>query len=112
MKKLLFLLLIIGVNWFNVLKGQNYELKSPNEKICVMVNVGDAVTYKVTHGETVVIDYSPISMELENGQTLGLMSKVRNVGTKTINETIHADFYKKSEVKNNYNELIIKFKGN
>ena len=112
MKKLLFLLLIIGVNLFNVLKGQNYELKSPNEKICVTVNVGDAVMYKVMHGKTVVIDESAISMELEGGKTLGLLGVVGKVGRNTVDETIHADFYKKSEVKNNYNELIIKFKGN
>ena len=118
MKKTLILLFILGfiriggISRIDRIYGQNYELRSPDGKICVTVNVGDAVTYKVMHGETVVIEESPISMELSGGKTLGLLGVVGKVGRRTVNETIHADFYKKSEVKNNYNELIINFKGN
>ena len=122
MKKILVLLIILGfirisgISGIGRIYGNNYELKSPNGTICVTVNVGDAVTYKVTHGETVVIEESAISMELGDGRMLGrevgLGGLVRKVGTRTVDEVIHADFYKKSEVKNNYNELIINFKGN
>ncbi len=118
MKKTLILLFILGfiriggISRIDRIYGQNYELRSPDGNICVTMNVGDAVTYKVMHGETVVIEESPISMELSGGKTLGLLGVVGKVGRRTVNETIHADFYKKSEVKNNYNELIINFKGN
>ena len=112
MKKLLVLLLILGLFGISGIYGQSYELRSPDGKICVTVNVGDVVMYKVMHGKTVVIDESAISMELGDGKTLGLSGTVGKVERNIVNETIHADFYKKSEVKNNYNELIIKFKGN
>ena len=64
------------------------------------------------HGNTPVINESPISMELGDGNVLGLSGSVKNVKTSSVNDVIKANFYKKSKVKNNYNELIINFKGN
>lgn len=50
-------------------------------------------------------------MELNDGTILGLKGAVINVKTKSVDEIIDARFYKKSKVINNYNELIINFKG-
>ena len=109
MKKIVVLLaIILGIS--NIY-GQNYELKSPDGKIAVKVNVGDEVKYSVMHENTVVINDSPISMELGDGKILGA-GKVGKVSYKTVDEVLNADFYKKKEVKNHYNELIINFKGN
>ena len=115
MKRLLTLLFILGfikIGGIGWIYGNNYEVKSPDGKICVTVNVGDEVKYSVKHDNTVIINESEISMELNGDKTLGLGGVVGKVGRNTVNETIHADFYKKNEVRNNYNELIINFKGN
>ena len=115
MKRLLTLLFILGfikIGGIGRIYGNNYEVKSPDGKICVTVNVGDEVKYSVKHDNTVIINESEISMELNGDKTLGLGGVVGKVGRNTVNETIHADFYKKNEVRNNYNELIINFKGN
>ena len=111
MKRVVFLLaIIIGIS--NVY-GQNYELKSPDGKIAVTVNVGDKVKYSVMHENTMVIEDSEISMVLGDGTKLGTGKvSVKRVARNTVNEVLKADFYKKKEVKNNYNELIINFKGN
>lgn len=109
MKKIVLIIaILLGIG--NIY-GQNYELKSPDGKIAVKVNVGDEVKYSVMHENTVVINDSPISMELGDGKILGT-GKVGKVNYKTVDEVLNADFYKKKEVKNHYNELIINFKGN
>ena len=110
MKRIVFLIaFVVGIS---AIYANNYEVKSPDGKICVTINVGDNVTYKVMHGNTPVINESPISMELGDGNVLGLSGSVKNVKTSSVNDVIEANFYKKSKVKNNYNELIINFKGN
>ena len=113
MKKLFVFMIILGIGKISgICKNNDYEVKSPNGKICVTVKVGDEVRYSVKHENTLIINDSEISMELEDGKILGHGGKVGKVARKTVNEVIHADFYKKKEVKNNYNELIINFKGN
>ena len=116
MKKLLILLLILGIGRiYGISNNSNYELKSPDGKICVTVSVGDEVKYSVRHDNTLIINDSPISMELGDGKILGHIGTagaIKSVKTRTVNEVLKADFYKKNEVKDNYNELIINFKGN
>ena len=118
MKKLVLVLAIIfGISGINSVFGKSkvYELKSPNGNIVVTISVGNDVKYSVKHGNTVVIENSGISMELNDGTLLGSgkkSCKLKSVENKTVNEVLKADFYKKKEVRNNYNELIINFKGN
>ena len=115
MKKIvLFLALILGIGGFSKVYGGNdkYELMSPNGVISITINVGNEVKYSVKHGNTVVIKNSPISMVLDDGTTLGYKCSVKKAKSNSVNEIIKADFYKKKEVNNSYNELIIKFKGN
>ena len=116
MKKLVFLLvaalginMTYGANKSNIIE---YELKSPDGAIVMTIRAGEEVKYSVMHGSTVIIEDSGISMELEDGIVLGQSGLIKNVKRNTVDEIIHADFYKKKEVKNNYNELIINFKGN
>ena len=118
MKRVLFLLLILVISGINMIYGANksnskeYELKSPNGKIEVTISIGDEVKYSVMHESTVIIEDSPISMELGDGSVLGRLGQVKSVKTNSVNEIIDANFYKKAKVTNNYNELIINFKGN
>ena len=116
-KSVIFLMIILGV--INGVKGFNgikeykeFEVKSPNGTISVNISVGDKVKYSVRHGKTLIIKGSEISMELEDGKVLGVGGKLGKVSTNSVDEVIKANFYKKSEVKDNYNELIINFKDN
>ena len=116
MKKLVFLLAVIcGINMtYGANKSDNidYKLKSPDEKIEMTISVGDVIKYSVMHENTVIIKDSEISMELENGTVLGQTGSIKSVKSNSVNDIIDANFYKKSKVYNNYNELIINFKGN
>ena len=116
MKKLFFLLaVILGINMTYGANKSNtieYEVKSPDGKIEMTISVGDEVKYSVKHENTVIIENSVISMELGDGTVLGQKGSIKSVKTNSANEIIDAYFYKKKEVINNYNELIINFKGN
>ena len=116
MKKLVFLLaLFCGVNMTYGANKSNfveYELMSPNKKIEIKISIGNEVTYSVKHENTVIIKDSPISMELGDGTVLGQIGSIKSVKANSVNEIIDANFYKKAKVTNNYNELIINFKGN
>ena len=109
--KVLFLsfLVLMGANLF---AQKPYTLQSPNGKITVTVNTGERLSYAVTHENTVVLTESPIAMNLENGTVLGAPAKVTSAKTNSIDQTIQAFFYKRNEIKDQFNELILSFKGN
>ena len=109
--KVLFLsfLVLIGVNLF---AQKPYTLQSPNGKITLTVNTGEQLSYAVMHENTVVLAESPIAMKLENGTVLGAPAKVTSAKTNSVDRTIKAYFYKRNEIKDQFNELILSFKGN
>ena len=98
----------------NIIYSQKtYNLESPQKNINIIITVDDDfLKYFVTHGSTVIINDSPISMELNDGKVLGANPIVRSFKNESIDETIKADFYKKGQINNNYNELTLNFKGN
>lgn len=114
MKAKSLILCLLTILSFNIANSQNvYNLESPQKNINIKITVDkDFLKYSVTHGNTVVINDSPISIELSDGKVLGANPIVRSSKTESINESIKADFYKKDHVENNYNELTLNFKGN
>ena len=109
--KVLFLsfLMLMGMNLF---AQKQYSLKSPDQKITVTVNTGERLSYAVTHDNTVVLAESPIAMKLSNGTVLGIPAKVKSTKINSTDQIIKASFYKRNEIKDCFNELIISFKGN
>ena len=111
-KSLIICFLLISIS--SIGKSQKtYNLESPQKNINITLTVDeDFLKYSVTHGNTIVINDSPISMELSDDKILGATPVVRSYDIKTVNETIKADLYKKGHIDNNYNELTLNFKGN
>ena len=108
--KALFLLFLV-LTGTNLLAQKPYTLQSPNEKITVTVNTGDLLSYAVMHENTVVLAESPIAMTLEDGTVLGVPAKALAAKNTSVDQTIKADFYKRNEIQDQYNELVLTFKG-
>lgn len=87
-------------------------LKSPNQKLLTNVMVGNNVSYSVEYEGNVVLERSFLSMTLQNGIKLGENVKLVNSSIRNVNHEIAANFYKKDIVKDDYNELVLKCKGN
>ena len=109
--KVLFLLFLVLTS-ANLVAQQSYTLKSPDGKITVTVNTGNRLSYSVMHENTMVLADSPIAMTLDNGTTLGVPAQVSDVKNETVDQTIDAHFYKRNKIKDHYDELTIRFKGN
>ncbi|MCC9137815.1 glycoside hydrolase family 97 protein [Pontibacter silvestris] len=91
--------------------SQTYTVQSPDGKIKATVVFKGQLTYTVTHETDVVIAPSPISMQLANGEALGVSPRLKNVKRNSVNQTFQTPVYKRSEVQDQYNELVINFKG-
>ena len=105
------ILLILSSNI--VLSQKTYNLESPQKNINITISAdGDILKYSVTHDNTPIITDSPISMELNDGKILGANPIVRSYDIENVNETIKSVLYKKETIIDNYNELILNFKGN
>lgn len=111
MKKLLLTLLLFSAGT-GISAAKTYDLKSPDGKIAVRVDVGaDAVTYSISRDGKELIAPSPLSLTLADGRVLGQKATVRKASAKSVDETIEAPFYKRSIVEDRYNALTLTFKG-
>ena len=108
--KVLFLAFLLLIS-INLVAQKQYTLQSPNEKITVTINTGDQLSYSVMHENTVVLANSPIGMELDNGTVLGAPAKALSDKRISVDEIIEANFYKRNEIEDLYNELALTFKG-
>lgn len=94
---------------FSIAQKQ-YQLKSPNGKFELNVETGEKVCYSLKHENTTVIISSPLSMSLSNNKVLGIKSKVKNVRRRKINENIATAIYKRNQISNHCNEMIMTFR--
>ena len=113
MKKIITILIIMMLSSSIIQAQKTYNVKSPDEIISVTVNISKTdITYSVIHGNTPVINNSAIALKLNNGTILGKNPVCKKVKTTTISQKITSPFYKKNEIIDNYNELILTFKDN
>ena len=73
-------------------------------------SVRSTFPYSDTLGN-VFIQPSNIGIELDNGTILGRNPKVTKIERNSVNQEVAAYFYRKTKIQDQYNELIISFKG-
>ncbi|MCJ8165050.1 glycoside hydrolase family 97 protein [Pontibacter sp. E15-1] len=111
---LLALLLTFGFAAMAQLKSSStpsYSVQSPDGKITATVALQDKIIYTVQHEGDVVIAPSPISMQLDDGETLGASPRLKSPKSNTVNQRIATPFYKRAQVEDKYNELVLNFRG-
>ena len=110
-KLLLFTLIMLCVSAF---AQKQYTLQSPDKDITVTIEIGEPLTYSVTHGNTCVLAPSPIGMQLGDGTMFGHnpVPVVKSAKTRSVNQKLQSPLYKKAEIPEVYNELVLTFKGN
>ena len=103
------LMLCLGV-LCQTASAKNYNLTSPDGKLNVDVNIGNNITWSLDHVEDALIVDSPISMTLSDGVVYGDGDKVTKVSRRSVDATLATHVYKKSHVKDAFNEMTLKFK--
>jgi alpha-glucosidase len=92
-------------------KKQDFNLNSPNGKIQITIAVNDKITWTISHQKDVVLTPSVMSMTLNEGEILGKNPIVLNSKNETVNTSFETPLYKKKTVQDNYNQLLLNFKG-
>ncbi|MEL7588088.1 MAG: glycoside hydrolase family 97 protein [Prolixibacteraceae bacterium] len=105
-------MIMISCLFAATLLGQTQVLKSPNGNLQVNVEINDNVSFSVSHDQTEVVAPSPVSMTLTDGTVWGVNPKLKNKKSQRVNQKISTPIYKKSEIQDVYNELVLNFKGN
>jgi alpha-glucosidase len=72
---------------------------------------GDRISWSVKHENTEVIAPSTISLTLGSGVVLGNNAKVISTKNSKVSTTFTTPIYKKESVTDEYNQVIVKFKG-
>ncbi|MDR2916539.1 MAG: glycoside hydrolase family 97 catalytic domain-containing protein, partial [Tannerella sp.] len=90
---------------------KQFKLKSPDGKLEMTIAIGKTIEYSVYHNGDMMLDKSAIAMHLNNGIHYGVDAQLSGSTTKTVNQTIEVPVYKRKQIKDHYNELTLKFKG-
>lgn len=112
MKKLNLLLTCTCALFALSVQGQKQLLlSSPDGKLKSTITVGDKLTYDISCNGQQVLAPSPISATLDNGKVWGDKARLTKVTEKKNDTQIDAPFYRSSCVRDYYNELTLRFKG-
>jgi len=103
--------LLMSSSILSAQKSKSFELKSPDSKIALKLEVGAKMQWSVQHDGQQIIAPSAISMQLESGEVLGDNAKISSSKTEKIDQPIAAINYKKTTIQNLYNQLTFNCKG-
>jgi len=106
-------LYVIILTFFSTSMGiaQVIHVKSPNGKIDMALESGAKISWSVKHENTEVIAPSSISLTLGDGVVLGNNVKVISAKNSKVNTSFATPFYKKETVTDEYNQVVVTFKG-
>lgn len=90
---------------------KTHQLLSPDGKIQVSIGLSDKIYYDVTCQQDTLLNQCNLQLEIGN-QQLGNNPQLIKASKKSIKETLNPIIpLKFSSVSNNYNQLLLKFKG-
>ena len=110
MKKLMTVCAMALMSLAAMAAPKTYELASPDGKFKVTVENGEGLTYTLSHDGDLLLDKSEINMLLTDGTIYGGVQKAPKVTRRTVNQTLPAITYKKSQVVDHFNEMTLKYK--
>ena len=91
---------------------KSYQLASPNGEIKVAVSVSDKIYYDIAYGQETLLENGTMQLQVGN-QWLGANPKVSKASTQSVDESIRPVIpFKFSNIRNHYNQLLLKFNGN
>ncbi len=108
-----FFLYVVTIVFLSTTVGisQVIHVKSPNGKIDMALESGAKIAWSVKHENTTVIAPSTISLTLDNGVVLGNNAKVTSIKKSKVNSSFNTPIYKKKTVIDEYNQVIVNYKG-
>ncbi|NQU87955.1 MAG: glycoside hydrolase family 97 protein [Mariniphaga sp.] len=102
--------LLLSIINLSAQKSKNFEIKSPDGSITLIVESGTKLQWSVQHKGQQIISPSAISLQLEGGIILGDNAAIRSSKTEKIDSEITAINYIKSIIPDQYNQLTLNCK--
>ena len=111
MIKKIFLTLAVVLSAYVASAQKQYEVVSPDGSLKADVEITDGkIIYSVIKNGAVVLSPSEVAMTLADGSVYDGTVKLRKSGKTSVDSVVESPFYKKSHVKENYNQLALNFK--
>ena len=93
-----------------LLQAKDYTVLSPGGEVSVLVQGGEKLLWSISVDGEVVIAPSEISLTLLDGSVYGPSAKFRKAVRRSIDQILPAQNFKRSAVRDNYNELTLQAK--
>ncbi|MGI6220076.1 MAG: glycoside hydrolase family 97 protein [Bacteroidaceae bacterium] len=93
-------------------KPKEIKLDSPDGRITVAITLDEKISYSVLLNGKALFSDPGIALHLQDGTILGANPKLAKQKTRTVDEEIDAPFHRNPRIKDQYNEVDLKMKGN
>ena len=112
MKRTIILAVIMAVMPFMAAAASKaYEIVSPDAALKAEVKIEEGkIFWSVFKDGNMLLAPSEIAMQLADGSSYDGMVKFRKAVTANVDQMVDAPFYKKSKVRDNFNQLTLQFK--
>ncbi len=90
---------------------KQFKLASPDKRLATTISIGDKLTYDISLAGEKVMEPSAINITLADGTCWGDKARLASSSEKHVDETVASPFYRSAALRNNYNELTLRFRG-
>ena len=90
--------------------AKDYTVTSPDGHLCVKIDAGKALTYSIERDGLLLIKPSVLQLTLENGTLWGPSAQIKKTVTRSVDNTVDSPMFKRSQVRDHFNELELQTK--
>ena len=108
MKRILSVLALVAV--CSLAAAKDYSVTSPDGHLSVKIDAGKTLTYSIERDGMLLIKPSCLQLTLENGKLWGPSAQIRKAVTRSVDNTLESPVFKRSTVRDHFNELMLQTK--
>lgn len=90
---------------------KSYTLTSPDGRLEATVTAGEELTYDIRLEGRTLLEPSPLALELDNGTSWGAHARVAKALRSSADRRIASPFYRADSIRESYNALTLRMKG-
>ena len=90
--------------------ANDYTVTSPDGHLSVKIDAGKTLTYSIERDGLLLIKPSCLQLTLENGKLWGPSAQIKKAVTRSVDNTVDSPVFKRSQVRDHYNELELQTK--
>ena len=108
MKRILSVLALVAV--CSLAAAKDYSVTSPDGHLSVKIDAGKTLTYSIERDGMLLIKPSCLQLTLESGKLWGPSAQIKKAVTRSVDNTLESPVFKRSTVRDHFNELVLQTK--